>query len=757
MSNAFFRPFLGFRSARNGDPVPPEQILVGESSSFPVKAGLLWPRGTLCTAPILLGLLAAAVAGGCGSSGPPVAINLSPSSAQSVQQGQTVSIAATIANDVSSKGVTWSLSGSGCTGAACGSLTNQTPMSVTYNAPTRIPSNLIVTVTATSVAEPLKSASVTIIVPATVVTIQNKLTELAAGTVNSSFFFAQFRATIQNDPTNSGVTWTLTANGTACSPACGTLSFANPYSVTYTPPASVPAAPDNMPTITATSVSSSARSDTDTFTIFDGSAACGTGGNESLLNGQYAIMLQGWTGSGAGTPMIYAASFGADGTGKVTGGEDQVNYFNHSARTAGFVAEEGAGIVPLASSYSVGSDGRGCLTLTDQFAATFTLRFSLGGVSGGIASKGDIIFFNQQSATPERASGILRRQDPTAFSLSALAPNYALGVDGWENSKGSLAHYALVGSFAQSGGTLSSPSFDANDGGTYTLMNEPGVNSGTIQPISTGTGVTTATVFLPGAGSVSVSVEIYVINSSELFFVSNQISPDGAVFGGRAIATSNSFNSSSISPNFIFRFTGSSSGAASVSIGLASFSSASTPGISGTVSGTMDQYAGGAVSSQNLAGTYALTPGSGRLGITGASAATSPICYLTTPLDGVSAFCISMDPSASLGVFDAQPAATYSSSSLSGSFFFGITEPGDNTVPGLSGVASISSGSLTGMEEASTPQGMSPGFALSRTLSINADGSGNLGSNTVAVTNGAVLYFIDETGNLPPLVQVFEP
>jgi len=41
-------------------------------------------------------------------------------------------------------------------------------------------------------------------------------------------------------------------------------------------------------------------------------------------------------------------------------------------------------------------------------------------------------------------------------------------------------------------------------------------------------------------------------------------------------------------------------------------------------------------------------------------------------------------------------------------------------------------------------------------LSINPDCSGNLGPNTVAVTNGTVLYFIDETGNLPALVQIFE-
>src|SRR5262249_48778956 len=118
-------------------------------------------------------------------------------------------------------------------------------------------------------------------VPATVVTIRNKVTELAAGAVSN--FSAQFRATIQNDPTNAGVTWTLTANGTACSPGCGTLSLADPYAVVYTPPASVPAAPNNVPALIATSVYSSARSDTDSFKIFDGTVACGTGGNESVL------------------------------------------------------------------------------------------------------------------------------------------------------------------------------------------------------------------------------------------------------------------------------------------------------------------------------------------------------------------------------------------------------------------------------------------------------------------------------------------
>ncbi|PYU13350.1 MAG: hypothetical protein DMG37_10665, partial [Acidobacteria bacterium] len=401
---------------------------------------------------------------------------------------------------------------------------------------------------------------------------------------------------------------------------------------------------------------------------------------------------------------------------------------------------------------------RGCLTLTDNFETTFKFHFSLGGISGGIASKGDVIFISEQSANPERGAGILRRQDPTAFSLSALAPNYAFGVDGWDNSSGTLSHFGMAGSFSQSGGNTSNFSFDSNNGGQmFTTGGVPESFSFVTfqQPISTGTGVASASMNLPGS-SGRATVEVYVINSSELFFVSLTLSKDGPEFSGRAIATSSSFSASSISPNYIFHFTGNSAGAASTSIGLASFSTPGSPGISGTVSGTMDQYAGVTATSQNLTGTYALASLAGRLIVTGPNAATSPICYLANPFDGVSAFCIGTDSSAGFGILDGQPAATYSSNSLSGNFFFGSNEPGDNAGPDSSGVATISSGNLQGVQDISAQAGLSLANPFSATLSINSDGSGNLGANTVAVTNGSVLYLIDETGKLPPLVQVFE-
>src|SRR5205814_8289335 len=111
-------------------------------SEFFRESLLPGPRKILPLALLSIGLLAAALASGCGTSGPPISVSLSPSSAQSVQQGQTVSIMANVANDLSTKGVIWSLSGAGCTGAGCGALVNQTIDSATYNAPASISSDL---------------------------------------------------------------------------------------------------------------------------------------------------------------------------------------------------------------------------------------------------------------------------------------------------------------------------------------------------------------------------------------------------------------------------------------------------------------------------------------------------------------------------------------------------------------------------------------------------------------------------------------
>ena len=98
------------------------------------------------------------VMSGCGSSPPPISVSLTPSASQAIDQNQTVGITATVANDSSSKGVSWTLTGPGL-------LSNPTASSVTYNSPTpSLNSAQQVTVTATSAADQSKTASLQITV-----------------------------------------------------------------------------------------------------------------------------------------------------------------------------------------------------------------------------------------------------------------------------------------------------------------------------------------------------------------------------------------------------------------------------------------------------------------------------------------------------------------------------------------------------------------------------------------------------------------
>ena len=109
----------------------------------------------------LFAVAMAVVMGGCSSSSsppPPISVSLSPSPPQTIDQSQTVGIAAAVTNDPSNKGVSWSLTGPG-------SLSNSTGLSVTYNSPTTIlTSSQQATVTATSAADQTKTASVAITV-----------------------------------------------------------------------------------------------------------------------------------------------------------------------------------------------------------------------------------------------------------------------------------------------------------------------------------------------------------------------------------------------------------------------------------------------------------------------------------------------------------------------------------------------------------------------------------------------------------------
>jgi hypothetical protein len=105
-----------------------------------------------------LGFLAGCSSSGSGGTpvGVATSITLSPSNA-SVNAGQSVNIVATLINDSSGKGVSWTLSGAG-------TLSNQTTTGATYTAPNPVTSTSLPAVVAASIASPSVTASTPIVI-----------------------------------------------------------------------------------------------------------------------------------------------------------------------------------------------------------------------------------------------------------------------------------------------------------------------------------------------------------------------------------------------------------------------------------------------------------------------------------------------------------------------------------------------------------------------------------------------------------------
>jgi len=226
-----------------------------------------------------------------------------------------VTLIAVVYNDVHGEGVTWSLTtaNTSCS-PACGTLvpSASSNLSAVYTPPTKGALNQQATITATSVADPTQEYSfIFTIIPPLSVSITNKFASVLAGTPA-----VIVNAAVANDATNSGVTWSLAAGGSNCSPDCGTLvaSAAPSFAALYTPPTSAPGGASANPTITATSVAKTSASDNFSFTIASPA---------SLLKGNYVFLLRGYdTFSG---PMAMAGVISADGKGNITTGEVDIN------------------------------------------------------------------------------------------------------------------------------------------------------------------------------------------------------------------------------------------------------------------------------------------------------------------------------------------------------------------------------------------------------------------------------------------------
>lgn len=167
---------------------------------------------------------------GCGGGSKPTVTIGAPAST-TIDPGDAVTLTATVENS-GGEGVTWTLSGSGCSASACGALSNQGSTSVTYTAPTQVAAAFSVTITATSAKESSVTSTVTLNVPANPA-ITTTVGALTAGQVGSTY-----SATVAVSGGISPYTWKVTSGnlpaGLTLGAGSGTISGTPAASGNYT-------------------------------------------------------------------------------------------------------------------------------------------------------------------------------------------------------------------------------------------------------------------------------------------------------------------------------------------------------------------------------------------------------------------------------------------------------------------------------------------------------------------------------------------
>jgi hypothetical protein len=128
--------------------------------------------GLLPLACALFAFLCVTMISSCGGGNGSLTLAVTPKTS-SMDQGQTLLFIATLGNDTRNLGVTWQpLTGSGCAGTSCGTLTNVTTTSVTYTAPSGLTTGITVTLEAIAKANSgvTSTSTITIVLPVTFTT-----------------------------------------------------------------------------------------------------------------------------------------------------------------------------------------------------------------------------------------------------------------------------------------------------------------------------------------------------------------------------------------------------------------------------------------------------------------------------------------------------------------------------------------------------------------------------------------------------------
>jgi hypothetical protein len=498
--------------------------------------------------------------------------------------------------------------------------------------------------------------------------------------------------------TNKDVTWSL--SGPSCPASCGTISLTGWGAAEYAAPASVPAT--FTVTVTATSMEDTSKHDSVRLTV--NPRACPP--NASMLDGQYAFLVQGFSPGGVVAAAIGSLTF--DGCGVVTGGASDFFLGTYPAGTT----------TSLTGTYDIGNDRRGTVSvLSPGFSRTFAI--AVGGVAGGVASRGALTDFSTTGNA--LLSGEMWKQDPGAFTASRISGPYAFLLNGWTTTG---ARRGMGGTVQADGnGHLGLGFVDTAGVGRSPLS---GTWEGTVGAPSVNGRVAVSAVNLTLYGSAVA----YVVTAEHLLMLITG-ALDGAVVSGSFLAQHGTFEQGSLSGNGVAWQTANYTQQGYGTMTTSTLTLFTADGAGNLALTSVDQNDGGNLyTPTGIAYTYTVdTKGHATIwvspGVSGGK------WYLTGPNAGLM---LGFDPGMSVGGVEPQAAGPFSAASLGGTWFV-RQAPGASMASTIaSGVAtSPGSGTLSTTMDVNGVSGLQAGVTSAPTFTVGSNGR-------ATEWNGLVIY-----------------
>jgi hypothetical protein len=578
---------------------------------------------------IVFGLAAAlAILSSCGSASTAVTPSITASCISTQGSGSDVTVLGTAqctasVLNASSTLVNWSVSGTGNGSIDAGGL---------YTAPATVPTNNVVTITATSQVQAslTTTASVTLEQPTAI----SALICETPGTTQSATSVSSGNTLACSATASTGalvpVNWTVAdTTNPKVTLNTGSISAQGVYTAPLVPP------PGSMITITATSQALATETMSVTVSVVFGNA---------VLSGPYAFSTSGRLPTHAFWARV--GSFSAGG-GALVGTED-----TNQGGTPNIVTTQRT----FTGSYSIGPDGRGTMQFCEGTSAACpqgspaTAYFNIAVIS---PQQAQMIEFSEPVTPPsttvtagsasEIAGGEMIFQDPTVFSAGAgnLSGTYSFNFAGVSTG---ATEESVLGEFDANGhGTISAGSSSVP--GEMDISPTPGslptpLLSTTYSVSSNGRG----TVILNN-GTVTLTFSIYPVSASRAKFIEIDTAAlatptvPASILAGDAYLQQTSSNCgwalNALKGSSVFETSGLNSLGGAPGVVIGDIGNFTADGTTGAVSAaSIDENSGGTVASTvgTLTGNYAIDAcGRGTLSI----GAHSYVFYIISPSDAV--------------------------------------------------------------------------------------------------------------------------